>query len=710
MKGTGDFLFEIGCEEIPAGMLPAAIRELQVILEKFISASNLSAGAAVISYGSPRRLAATCSSVLLRQSDEVREITGPPKNVAYDNVGRPTRAAESFAEKQGLNVGQLYIVQTPRGEYVAAKIVSKGRPADKILAEVLPKTIAEIPWPRSMYWVGIRSVHFIRPIRWIVALLGGRVIPFRIDEVVSGRRTYGHRFLGKSRIDLRNSAEYVDKLRRNFVLVRPEERRRRIESELQSAGSKGGIKPRQDASLLDQVVYLNEFPKVLRGEFDPAFLQLPKEILITVMRDHQKYFALERRDGTLAPGFLAVINLNKDAAGIIRAGHERVLRARFADARFFWDSDLKCRLADYLPKLNGVTFQEKLGSYGLKVERVRSLARWIAEQLFAEGVHEASVGGVDRSAELAKCDLVTDMVREFPELQGVVGGLYAKAQGEPEEVSWAVYDQYLPAGLDDHIPRNLTGCVLALADKMDSLVGCFSVGLIPTGSSDPFALRRSALGIVKIIIEKRLPLSLSGAISRASSILQASQKGITSDARTEILVTDFLLERARYALRERWGFAYDEINAALAAGPDDLVDAMQRIEAVRAIRKTKDFEPLAVSFKRIRKILEKAGPVAEWRLPSVHVEFFSEPAEKDLYAAAATVAKRAEEDKRARRYKEALERIAGLRPKVDAFFDGVMVMAENSDVRKNRLTLLSELLGQFSTIADFSEIVVGDHS
>jgi len=704
MKDRADFLLEIGCEEIPAGMLPAAIEELQVILEKYFAANNLSTNAPVVTYGAPRRLAAICSALLLRQPDQVREITGPPKSVAYDDVGRPTRAAESFAQKQGVPLAQLYLVQSPRGECLAFKQVTKGRPAIAILQEVLPKAISEIPWPRSMYWTGMNGPHFIRPIRWIVALLGGNIARFQVGDVFSGDTSAGHRFLGKAKIKVRSPKDYVERLRANFSLVRPEDRRRKIESELHSVGGRGGVKVHPDAGLMEQVVYLNEYPKILRGEFDPAFLELPKEILITVMRGHQKYFALERKDGGLAPGFLAVINQKGDHAGVIRAGHERVLRARFADARFFWEADQKCRLADYLPKLNGVTFQEKLGSYGQKIERVRGLVRWIAELWFAEGIHEASVGGVDRAAELAKCDLATEMVREFPELQGVVGGLYAEVQGEPAEVSHAVYDQYFPAGLDDEIPRNLTGCALSIADKLDSLVGCFAVGLVPTGSSDPFALRRATLGIVRIIIDRKLPLPLSAVISKAASILAAGQKGISAGTEVERAVSEFLLDRARYAFKERWGFAYDEVNAVLAADSDDLVDAQQRIEAVRAIRRTKDFEPLAISFKRIRKILEKAGPSAQWKLSALQPVLFAEAAERGLYEAAVSVAKHAEEDKRARRYRQALERIAGLRPKVDLFFERVMVMADDVDLRKNRLTLLSELLTQFSTIADFSEI------
>ena len=709
MKTRGDLLVEIGCEEIPAGMIALATAEFKVLLEKYLPAHRLidpvSDQSRIETFAAPRRIAAACSSILLRQPDEEREIVGPPKSVAYDSVGAPTRAATSFAEKQGVPLAKLYLVATPRGECLAAKKITKGRAAQAILAEVLPQAISQIPWPRTMYWTGIAGLHFIRPVRWIVALLDGKVVRFELAGIAAGNATSGHRFRGKSKIILRGPKDYVPRLRSNFVLARPEDRRRKIEAELDRLAKRDGAKLHHDPALLDAVVYLNEYPTVIAGKFDPGFLDLPREILTTVMRDHQKYFALDRRDGSLAPGFLAVINLDRDRAGLIRAGHERVLRARFADARFFWEADQKCRLADYLPKLAQVTFQEKLGSYAQKVERVRTLARWIADQWFAQGIHEASVAGVDRAAELAKCDLVTQMVGEFPELQGVVGGLYAKAQGEPQEISEAVRDHYRPVGLDDEIPRNLTGCTVSLADKLDTLAGCFAVGLAPTGSSDPFALRRAATGIVKIVIERKLPFSLSAAVAQAARILGTSEPKIETTPEIERSVLDFLLDRARYAFEERWGGAYDEVKASLAAGSDDLVDALRRMEAVQAIRGTKNFEPLAVSFKRIRKILEKAGPASGWRLPSVRPELFVEPAERELFEAAARVALEAENEKRGRRYRQALERIATLRPAVDRFFESVMVMAEDSEVRKNRLTLLAELLAQFSTIADFSEIV-----
>ena len=701
---SADFLLEVGCEEIPAGMIAGAASELKIILEKYLRAESLLEDASIEAFGGPRRLAASCTRLRLHQADVRREVTGPPKSVAYDAEGRPTRVAESFAAKQGVTVESLAVVNTPRGEYVCASQVIPGRPAAMRLNELLPRVVREIPWPRTMYWTGIRGFRFIRPIRWVVALLGGHGLQFEIGGVPAGTFTDGHRFLGRQHIQVKGPEEYVAKLRANFVLARPEERRKKIDAEISKITARKGLRINADPLLAELAVYLNEYPTVILGDFAPSYLELPEEILITVMRDHQKYFALRRRDGELAPHFLAVINLNRDAKSLIKAGHERVLRARFADARFFWDADQKCRLADNLPKLAQVTFHAKLGSYADKVERVRTLSRWLAEQWFARGIHEASVADADRAAELAKCDLVAEMVREFPELQGIVGGLYAKAQGEPEQIAWAVYDHYRPSGLDEPNPRNLIGAIVSIADKLDTLVGCFAVGLVPTGSSDPFALRRAALGIVKIVLERALPLSLGESVAAAARGLGQHPPRLRVAADVEKAAVQFLVERARHIFMERDGFAYDEVNAALVAGFDDLVDAAARIAAVRTIRKTRNFDPLAISFKRIRKILEKAGPRESWAQPAVRTELFREGAERKLHTAAHRAAREAEQHKRAGRYKEALQGIASLRPEVDEFFDHVMVMAEESEVRRNRLTLLAELLSEFSTIADFSEL------
>jgi glycyl-tRNA synthetase beta chain len=708
LKGRGDFLFEIGCEEIPAGMIVKACRELKALLEKYFVANALldegSAASSIETFGAPRRLTAIVKNVRLKQEDVVREITGPPKAVAYDAVGEPTRAAMSFAEKQGMAVSKLSIIMTPKGEYLAAKQEVSGKPAAQILAGVLPQVIQEISWPRSMYWTGLGKQRFIRPIRWIVALLDGKVVPFAFADVVSGAHTEGHRFLGSSKIALSGPQDYEPKLKKNFVLCRPAARSKKIETEIAAITKKHAVKVHHDEHLLEMVTYLNEYPSVIIGDFDPAYLALPDEILLTVMRDHQKYFGLESKGGELAPHFLAVINLPSDPKGLVREGHERVLRARFADAQFFWETDQRTRLGDQLPKLKAVTYESRLGSYGDKVERIRALARWLAEQWFSAGVSQADVAGSDRAAELAKCDLVTEMVREFTELQGVVGGLYARAQGEPDEIAWAVYDHYKPVGLDDPLPRNLTGCAVALADKLDSLVAFFAVGAVPTGSSDPFALRRAAQGIVKIILERKLPMSLSAAISAAAKALKEHAPKIEATEAVQKQVLNFLLERAKFLLREKGGFAYDEINAAFAAGADDLVDAADRVAAVKAIRNMKNFVPLAASFKRIRNILEKSAGGSERDHATVSAELLWEPAEKELHAAAQRIGEVARAKKKNRKYREALEAVSELRPAIDAFFDKVLVMVEDKNVRANRIALLGNLLKEFSTVADFSEL------
>jgi glycyl-tRNA synthetase beta chain len=698
-----ELLFEIGCEEIPAGMLPKAEEELRANIEKLLAAENLFAGVTVETFSAPRRLTAWVRGLPAKQADVELEVAGPPKSVAYDSVGAPTRAALSFAEKQRVHVNALYLTKTPKGEYLAAKQIKLGRTAEQILSDILPRAVHDLSWPRSMTWTGLEGPRFIRPIRWIVAVLGGKPLKLSIAGIPAVNLTRGHRFLGSHAIRVSNFADYEKKLHSNGVVIRPSRREEKISRELETFAKRGGYRVHEDADLRKLVTYLNEFPTVIQGDFDPAFLSLPDEILITVMRDHQKYFAVEKRNGELAPQFLAVINAAKDPRGIIRAGHERVLRARFADARFFWESDQKCRLADYLPKLDRVTYESRLGSYRDKVERVRAIARWLAEQWFNLGMHHAHVAEADQAAELAKCDLATEMVREFPELQGIVGGLYARAQGEPDEVADAIYDHYRPVGLDDPIPRNLTGCAVALADKLDSLVGCLAVGVVPTGSSDPYALRRASLGIVKIILEKKLPLSLSLAIGTASKALltHKPKRGVTPDQESKIL--EFLLDRARFVFREREHFAYDEVAAVFRSGADDLVEAHKRLVALKAIRKSKNFEPLAVSFKRTRKILEKAGVAANSDL-HVNPELLESAAERELHSAVRDAATKVQSLKRGGKYQEALEVIAGLRPVVDRFFDGVMVMADQEAIRKNRLALLAELLREFTTIADFSEI------
>lgn len=706
MKQRAAFLFEIGCEEMPARLLPKATAELKQILEKHFEASRLRTGP-LSAFAAPRRLVAMCEGVLLRQEDEKKEVLGPPKSVAFDNVGQPTRAAESFAEKQGMPISNLYTAMTPRGEYLAARVVVKGRTAQEILAEVLPRAIRELSFPRSMYWTGKKGARFVRPVRWIVAILDGKIVPFEFEDAASGDSTEGHRFLGRPKIRVGGPKDYFEKLRRNFVMVDAAQRRKKIEREIREIAAKGKWRVHEDTELLELVTYLNEYPTVIRGDFEARYLELPAEVIVTVMRDHQKYFAVENRQGELQPHFLAVINLDKDRSGLVRRGHEKVLRARLADAQFFWQSDQKRRLADYAEKLAHVTFESRLGSYLGKTERVREIARKTARNWFDSGIHGADVGAADRAAQLAKCDLVTEMVREFTELQGIMGGLYARVQGEDEDVAWAIYDHYKPAGTEDEIPRNLTGCAVSIADKLDSLVACFAVGIVPSGSSDPFALRRAASGIIQILLEQNLPMSLSASISTAAQGLATHAPQIEVSLEVERKVLEFIGERAKYLLREKYGFAYDEVNAAMAAGADDLVDVRGRVSALKTIRHSKNFEPLAVAFRRIRKILEKAGADGKGAA-SVDTGLLRMEAERLLYAEAKQLAERAGKHKRAGEYKEALEAISELRPAVDRFFDDVLVMDNDDAVRKNRLALLAVLLKEFSTIADFAEMAAED--
>ncbi len=597
-----------------------------------------------------------------------------------------------FARKQGLNPDQLEILSDGKAEKYSYVRKTAGRPAGAILAEALPQLVLKTPFPKSMYWTGKGGVRFIRPIRWIVALLDNEIIPLEIAGVPAGNESSGHRKLGAARFPV-TYENYEQKLRENFVILSAEERRERIRAV--------STKYKCDNDLLNTLVNLTEWPTPIAGAFDPEYLDLPKEVLTMVMRHHQKYFSVETPDGNLAPQFVAVTNTDGDPEGLIRHGNERVLRARFNDARFFWDTDQKRKLTDRVPDLASVTFQAKLGSYLEKTERMDQLVLTLivhrekpGKALTEEDLREAKVRyafGPDssefhavRASRLSKTDLTTELVKEFTELQGVVGGLYARAQGEPEDVTIAIYDHYKPVSMEDSIPRTLAGRLLSVADKLDTLRGCFRVGLIPSGSKDPFALRRAAQGIVKILVEGKLRLPIQ-------SLCEGSMQ-----------LEEFLSERIRYYFREIRGFKYDEINAVLASGSqwNDLVDVEERLEAVRAVRPTEDFEPLAASFKRIRNILKQAQ--LEGLGDTLDESLLESGPESGLYEefTATRAACKLLPD-----YRSRLERIASLRPKVDLFFDKILVNAPLPAVRQNRLTLLHTLMAEFSTIADFSEIV-----
>jgi glycyl-tRNA synthetase beta chain len=653
-----DFLLEVGTEEIPDWMIRLALQNLRENYQTS-PASKLS-GTIDLLDGTPRRLALRVRAVDDRVADIEEVVAGP-----YVSAG--DKAAQGFAKKQHTTVEELRRETDTKGERYFAVVTHRGEPASEILSASMPDIIGRITWPKSMYWTAQGGIRFIRPIRWILALLGDAPVPFQLGGVHSGNTTRGHRVLGSKDPLPVTIDQYEEVLRHNFVLVRAEDRKRRIESALGE-----GIQP--DNELLETLVYLTEFPTPITGSFDPSYLELPKEILATVMRHHQRYFSVLNKDGSLAPRFVAVTNTDGDPEGLIRRGNERVLRARFNDARFFWKTDQQKPLADRVADLAKVTFQAKLGSYKDKTERVMKLGAELAREVGADRA------ATQRAALLSKTDLTTDMVKEFTDLQGIVGGLYAETQGESKSVTTAIYDQYKPVSMEDSIPRTLEGQVLSIADRLDTLRECFNIGLIPTGSRDPFALRRAAQGVVKILFEARLPLELP-------KFIENNELGA------------FFRERIQFYLRDVLGYAYDEVNAVLAAPLTTLADVADRADAVHFVRPTEDFEPLAASFKRIKNILKQAHVTAANQPDST---LLKPGPEQDLHQAFLRVC---EVTNKSDSYRENLASVASLRPQVDLFFDKILVNDPDPATRQNRLALLYSLLTEFSTVADFSEIV-----
>ena len=708
-----DFLLEIGCEEIPARMIEAGSLELRERVGKLLERERLAPKGAIAFLDTPRRLAVLASGIPAAQPDVTEQITGPSLAVAYKD-GQPTAAAHAFAKKAGVEVSQLEKASTPKGEYLSAKVTKKGRAASEILAELLPKEIQSIYWPKNMYWRK-SSERFVRPVRWLVALLDAEVIPLEFDGIRAGNSSRGHRILADGAVQIPSAGtSYVDALAAAKVLGRGE-RQQQIRKALDVATRAiPGARWREDKALLDTVVNLTEFPSVILGNFDPQFLELPEEVLVTVMRDHQKYFAVEDASGKLAPHFLAVLNTDADREGTIRHGNERVLRARFNDARFFWQTDQKQSLRDRLDLLKHVTFQKELGSYYDKTIRTQRLASWLSETVKQAGF-AIRPGIVHKAACLAKTDLTTELVKEFTELQGIVGGLYARVQVLDEHmnddvrqgISTAIYDHYKPQSMDDSVPRTVEGAVLSIADKADSIAGMFALGLIPSGSKDPFGLRRQANGIVKTIAEHKLPVQLKALMQDARIRYHGSdaEKQFSPNLSFEEAVRAFFRERLEFYLRDARGFAYDVVNAVLAAGSDDVVDAVARAEAVTKVRPSADFESISVAFKRTKNILRQAIEAGKEIAQAVDSALLKESAERALAEQVPQTAKRVESLRVDRNYEAALLEIAKLRPAIDYFFDKVMVMVEDARLRANRLALLQTLLKEFSTIADFSEIV-----
>ena len=777
-------LLEIGCEEIPARFLVDAERQLGERLEKALVEAHLvrqEAGAVAIAptepgkrqrrvtkppdksrlktFSTPRRLIAHVGSLLEKQPDQTEEVVGPPVKVAFDAEGKPTRAAESFASRNGVEVKDLLQVETAKGLYLAAKKTTIGRAAVEVLADLLPKVIGAMTFPKSMVWEEA-GVRFVRPIRWIVAVIGegdkSKIIPFEVAGVKSGNITRSHRLARKPQVAVTGFKDYTNKLRRGHVEIDPERRRRRVRQQIQKLLASDAPEPVSslgpeasppapnadvsapipenrapvsslvpDADLEGWVVASTEWPQPILGSFEERFLELPREILITVMRDHQKYFALEParsegepaagpewRTGALTPSFVTVLNVPGDPHGIIRRGHERVLTARLEDAGFFWHADQKIPLRDRVALLERVTYHDKLGSYADKIRRASSIAEFICAEL--ESANQVNPGQKEyalRAVELCKCDLTTQMVQEFTEIQGIVGGLYAKAQGEPEEVWQAIYDHYKPVNLDDRCPRSAVGAVVSLADKLDAVIGGFSVGLEPTGSSDPFGLRRAGNGIVKIATEALPGLDLYNLASRAHREIEPILSSQVAGGWKQI--ESFLSERLAFYLEAVAGLKYDTIRAVLSPEVSHSWNVpsrvLERAQALESARKSVDFQALAAAAKRTRNILTKSAKPEDFgaRMP-VTLELLRSQEERELYFASEAARAELAVLESGSDYKAAFHRLGKLRPAVDQFFDKVMVMDPDLALRANRLRLLSDLdTLAFRRFADLSELEAG---
>jgi glycyl-tRNA synthetase beta chain len=690
-----DFLLEIGLDEVPARMIAQAEAELGRRVKDLLTRERLlDAQAKLTTYSTPRRLAVLVEGVEACQADTEEKLIGPSWKVAFKD-GAPTKAAEAFAKKAGVAVDALEKVANAKGEYVGVTVKRKGVAAPEVLANELPKEVLSLYWAKNMYWRAAKPERFVRPIRWIVALLDSNIVPVEIAGIQAGNASRGHRIL---------HGDYAEALRKAFVEVDVAARRQSIRKALDAATQTvAGARWRQDEPLIETVVHLTEWPSVVLGDFEPEYLALPEEVLVTVMRDHQKYFAVEGADGKLAPHFLAVLNTQVDAEGaeIIRHGNARVLRARFKDARFFWEVDQKTPLVNRVESLKHVTFQKKLGSYDEKTQQNLRVVKELAAIVKAAGI-VIDETALLKAVTLAKTDLTTELVKEFTELQGVIGGLYARAQGLGETVAKAIYDQYTPASIEDPIPTTVEGQLLGLADRIQTITAMFGIGAAPTGSKDPFALRRAANAVVKILAESGLPLTLNDVL-HAPGTESGQGVGPDGELQPDSPVRAFLKERLNFYLKDVRGFAYDVVSAVLAAGADDVRDAIARAEALTAARQSEDFAAVSAAFKRIKNILRQAeekhfavGSPRDVKLA---------PEAQQLADAADALAPEVAKLREQRAYGEALSLIATLRPTVDAFFDKVMVLDPDEAIRGANLALIDGILRGFSGIADFSEIV-----
>lgn len=692
-----DFLLEIGTEEIPARFMEPALQQMREKAEALLNELRLDKDE-ICTYGTPRRLVLYIKGLAEEQRGQRIEVRGPARKAAFDAEGRPTKAAEGFARSQGVRVEDLVVRQIEQGEYVFAVKDEPGRPTVEVLPDFCLRFIRSLSFPKPMRW-GYGEMRFARPIRWLLALFGEEVVPFELEGAPagdgflrSGRVTYGHRFLSSGPIEVRDPDHYFRVMRENYVIVDQEERKREIWRQVQETAARYGGRVDEDPELLEENAHLLEYPTALCGTFAEEFLALPEEVIITPMREHQRYFPVRDETGRLLNRFIALRNGDDRYLDIVREGNEKVLRARLSDARFFFEEDLKQPLIAGLEKLKKIVFQEKLGTLYEKVERLERLAAAIFDHL--GGGDGGSREDLLRAARLAKADLVTNMVYEFPELQGIMGREYALRQGEKEEVARAIFEHYLPRFADDELPASDMGRILSVADKADTLAGCFAIGIQPTGSQDPYALRRQALGIIHILSSWEKELSLRWLLEQALAGYREKVAMVASEEEIISQLLEFFRARLRNLLLEE-GFAYDTVDAVLAAGFDRLGEVRKRLAAVEEFKKTEACADLHTAYTRANNLAKKAPAEGE-----VNPSLFQEQAEEELYQAFNLLRQEGDALLQQGAYGEFLARAAAVKPVIDNFFAQVMVMIEDEAVKNNRLRLLREIRDYLARVAD----------
>ena len=591
-----DLLLEIGTEEIPSTYLNRGLEEFGHLAKDYLRENRIVVEGSISTYGTLRRLVLVGKAIADKQEDTIQEITGPPKKAAFDEEGNPTKAAFGFAKKQGVSVEDLQLLDTPKGEYLYVKRKIPGRPTIDLLSEFLPELIANIPWRKSMRWASGRF-SFVRPIHWVVAIFDGKVIPFEVAGVRSGNKTRGHRFMASQFIEVGDLQDYLRKMTKSSVIIDRREREGKVEESVINAAKSVSGTPIEDPELLSIVTNMVEFPSAICGSFDKSFLNLPDHVLITAMKEHQRYFSIRDQESRLMPNFVAVNNTIARDESIVRKGHERVLQARLADADFFFREDRKRPLEDRLEDLKTVIYQAGLGTSFAKVQRFTKLVEYLAEQIAPEKLNDVRL-----AARLCKCDLVTEIVAEFPSLQGIMGEIYARLDGHPEDVCVAISDHYLPVQAESKLPGSIIGSIVGMADRMDTIVGCFALGLEPTGTADPYALRRQALGIIRLIRDKKITVSVPDFVRESGSILSDTisfdLEGVTEK------VLNFIKDRFKNMLLSK-DIAQDFIESVITTDFNLLNQLEKRIEALRKFRDiSKDFELIAIAFKRIMNILK----------------------------------------------------------------------------------------------------------